>query len=199
MDTNLFLLQSASTAALMAQQGQLRNTIIIGIIGLFSSAITTIGTILLARIGSNTKLTALAAQATAETVKNTDGKTAVLLTKTEEIHTLTNSNLTKVTAALETSQAEVKSLKEMISQMNLQMKETAFTLARLRQQIDTQGEDEAATLAIRAAVAESVVAPVKQAIQESVKAPVKEAVQETTFTQPQLDQIIRALEERKTP
>lgn len=188
MDTNLFLVQSAANAAQLAQEGQLRNTIIIGIIGLFSTAITTVGTILLARIGANTKITAVAAQSTAETVKATDGKTDILLNKTEEIHTLTNSNLTKVTAALESSQAEVKSLKEMIAQMTVQLNETNHTLSRVRERQD--GADLA-----KSTVKDSV----KEAVIESVKAPVKEAVLETTFTQAQLDQIIQALEARKTP
>ena len=63
------------------------------------------------------KTTATAASVTANAV-TANKKADILIEKTAEIHTLTNSRMAKVTADLEVALAEIKALKERLGGMN---------------------------------------------------------------------------------
>jgi hypothetical protein len=180
VDTNLVAVaEAAAQAALRASEGAHLNTVVVAVIGLAGVVVTTVGTVLLAKINTNAKITK-------DVTVESAGKVDTVLKTTDQIHTLTNSNLSKVTAALEQAQSEVKGLKEVIAQMAEQIKETNVTLARVRGIKDSEeGEN---------GIAETV----KHAVVSSVKAPVKEAVQES-FTTQQFQQIISALKRGPTP
>lgn len=181
VDTNLYLLQTAAQAAQLTQDNQSRNTIILAVIGLLGTLITTFGTVLLARIGVNTKATAESSKQTAETAKATDGKTSVLLQKTDEIHVLTNSNLSKVTAALEV--------------MTTKNVESEKMIVALNQRI---ADSEKRSLITSLPNKEDVKTAVTEAVVESVKEPVKEAVTETLLTNEQINQIIEGLRSKQS-
>jgi len=70
--------------------------------------------------------------------KKVEAKTDTIIEKAAEIHTLTNSNLSAVTKALELAQAEIGSLKQLMAQM------TAATSEALR--VKTAADLHAATM-----------------------------------------------------
>lgn len=72
---------------------------------------------------------------------NTSKKADEIIVKTEQIHSLTNSNLSAVTAALEklkaASDTEIKELRAAIQQLQEDKKETAAIAAKLADKVPT--------------------------------------------------------------
>ena len=64
-----------------------------------------------------------------EYAKTTDNKASTIIEKAVEIHTLTNSNLSKVTAALDSALAKIEGLEKLVKSQS-EAKSVADNLAR---------------------------------------------------------------------
>ena len=104
MDTNLMAVaQAAAIAATQANSNANINTIVVALIGLFGVVITTIGTVLLAKINASSKETKIS------TAEN-GVKLEVLTSTTREIHKMVNKPFG---VALETAAAAMETVAKM--------------------------------------------------------------------------------------